>query len=202
MRAFWHQTRFMHLHPVMRYNPDKHHRRSIRLKGYDYSSPGGYFLTLCTHERKCLFGEIQNGRMILSDWGAIVAEEWKKSAQIRQEIELDVWVVMPNHFHGIVFITDVGVSGDSSQHPHRTDKKGIMPLMKPKSISSLMAGFKSATTKRINQLRNASVTPVWQRNYHDRIIRDEAALQTIRQYVRNNPQQWQIDQMHPENPSK
>jgi hypothetical protein len=83
---------------------DKHHRRSIRLPGYDYSQPGAYFVTICAYQRQCLFGEIIDGQMRLNQYGAIVADEWQKSSIMRREIELDAWVVMPNHFHGIVII--------------------------------------------------------------------------------------------------
>lgn len=91
----------------MQYNPDLHHRSSIRLKGYDYSQPGAYFITICTHNRACLFGHIVNGAMVLNDVGKIVADEWMKSDEIRNEIELDEWVVMPNHMHAIVMIRRV-----------------------------------------------------------------------------------------------
>lgn len=198
----------------MLYHPDHHHRHSYRLQGYDYSAPGAYFITLCAYQRQCLFGSIIDGQMQPNDLGQIVAEEWQKSSEIRQEIELDEWVLMPNHFHGIVWITPpdsptgVGAKGPSPlrqrEHPHppRVEKTGIMPLMKSRSLSSLVAGFKTITTKRINQLRNAPGTPVWQRNYYDHIIRHKDALQKIRQYVQTNPQKWQIDQLHPEIPSK
>ncbi len=196
----------------MPYNPQTHHRRSIRLQGYDYTTPGAYFITLCTHQRQCLFGDIVDGQMQLNAWGRIVADEWLKSATIRQEIELDEWVVMPNHFHGIVFIqsieTDrsVGANGDSvgangrsplqvSRHD-RSPQPGVAPSMQPRSLSSLIAGFKSATTKHINIARKAPGTPVWQRNY-DHIIRNEDALHQIRDYVQTNPCRWEGDRLHP-----
>lgn len=91
----------------MKYNPDKHHRRSIRLPGYDYSQSGAYFVTICAYQRQCLFGNVVDGRMVLNQYGAIVADEWQKSSVIRQEIELDGWMVMPNHFHGIVIIKNI-----------------------------------------------------------------------------------------------
>nr|VFJ44204.1 MAG: hypothetical protein BECKFW1821A_GA0114235_100619 [Candidatus Kentron sp. FW]VFJ58227.1 MAG: hypothetical protein BECKFW1821B_GA0114236_104011 [Candidatus Kentron sp. FW] len=92
----------------MIYNPDIHHRRSIRLRGYDYSQAGAYFVTICTQNQECLFGKIADGEMRLNDAGKIVAEEWTRSEVIRDEIELDEWVVMPNHFHGILVITGRG----------------------------------------------------------------------------------------------
>ncbi len=88
----------------MKFNPDKHHRRSIRLKEYDYSRPGAYFVTLCVHDRECLFGDITGGEICLNEYGKIVQTEWLKSSEIRNEIKLDVYQIMPNHFHGIVII--------------------------------------------------------------------------------------------------
>ena len=189
----------------MKYDPNKHHRRSIRLPGYDYSQPGAYFVTICAYQRQCMFGDIVDGQMRLNQYGAIVADEWQKSSTIRQEIELDEWVVMPNHFHGIVIINNpvgandnpVGANGRSPLHNDPTSQR-----MKPKSLSSLMAGFKSITTKKINILRDTPGTPLWQRNYYEHIIRNQDAMDKIRQYIIDNPVSWGIDQLHPDNPSK
>jgi putative transposase len=192
----------------MKYDLSKHHRKSIRLKGYDYSADGMYFITICAYQRNCLFGAIANGVMHYTEYGQILAEEWLKSAEIRQEIELGEWVIMPNHIHGIVIIdrpkpiNSVGAQGlaplqDASPRPislqnlslqptspqdvlpHPTSShQGVAPR-KPKSLSAFIAGFKMAVTKRINLARNAPGTPVWQRNYYEHIIRSEAAFQTI-----------------------
>jgi REP element-mobilizing transposase RayT len=96
-----------------------HHRRSIRLEGYDYSQPGAYFVTICTKDRCCLFGDVINGECKLDQFGRIVEEEWKRSTVIRREIELDDWVVIPNHMHGIVYIVydeTVGAHGRAPLH--------------------------------------------------------------------------------------
>jgi putative transposase len=179
----------------MHYNPEIHHRRSIRLKGYDYSTKGAYFLTLCTYQNECLFGEIINGEMYINEYGQIVTEEWMQSSIIRKEIELDESVVMPNHFHAIVFINPdiedtVGAQGIAPS------SEGIA-YRKSKSISTLVAGFKTAVTKRINILRNAPGNAVWQRNYYENIIRNENALDKIRQYTINNPSSWEVDKFYP-----
>ena len=199
----------------MNYNPDKHHRRSIRLKGYDYSLSGAYFITLCTYQRQCLFGQIVEGEMRLNPFGQIVADEWIRSVEIRQEIDFDEWVIMPNHMHGIVVIDAnknpnfnggphgdgnwVGAHGDGNwvgAHGRAPLRSGVAHR-KPKSLSSFVAGFKCAATKPINVLWNAAGTPVWQRNYYDRIIPNEISLQHIRNYIQNNPVTWQNDQLHP-----
>jgi putative transposase len=184
----------------MEYNPEIHHRASIRLKGYDYSSVGAYFATICTFQRECLFGEIIDGKMTLNEYGKIINDEWIKSSDIRQEIELDEWIVMPNHFHAIIFITTPKKLGVNTCSP--TSNNSPSPQMKPKSLSSLIAGFKSATTTRINTKRDAAGTPVWQRNYYENIIRNELMLENIRKYVQNNPISWEIDQLHPNVSSK
>ncbi|WP_353932223.1 transposase [Okeanomitos corallinicola TIOX110] len=201
----------------MTYNPNIHKRQSIRLKGYDYSQSGLYFITICCYQRECLFGNIINSQMILNNFGELIKEEWLKSAEIRKEIELDNFVIMPNHFHGIVIINqeinrdfiknnvdfldnNVGANGRSPLQQIQSSSLKIS--MKPKSLSSLIAGFKSATTKKINMIRNTPQNPVWQRNYYDHIIRNDESLARIREYVENNPLSWENDQLHPNNPSK
>ncbi len=175
----------------MSYDPEKHFRRSIRLKGYDYSRPGMYFVTLCTQNRECLFGEIVNSEMQLNEFGKIVDEEWRRSPEIRNEIELDEYSVMPNHVHGIITIigsTNVGAFGE---RPLNVDPNP--PRLKPKSLGSLITGFESSVTRRINQIRKTPGAKVWQRNYHDHIIRNEKELNIIRAYIRNNPKNWHKD---------
>ena len=161
-------------------------RRSIRLQGYDYSQAGAYFVTLCTQNRECLFGEIVNGEMRLNEAGRVVADEWINTAEIRDEIELDEWVVMPNHFHGILVIT-VG----------RGDRRVAPTGPQPRSIGAVMAGFKSAATKRINELRQTPGMKLWQRNYWEHIVRNEPELNRIREYIHNNPAQWVLDKLYP-----
>jgi REP element-mobilizing transposase RayT len=170
----------------MKYNPVKHHRRSIRLPEYDYSGSGSYFLTICAYQRQCLFGDVINGAMQLNDFGAIVAEEWQRSAIIRSNLELDAWVVMPNHFHGIVTINNpVGAQRVAplpicNQHANKLHRQ-------PQSLGSFVAGFKRSTTKRINEIKETPGVPVWQRNYYEHIIRNEETWHRLRQYIANNP---------------
>ena len=172
-----------------RYDPDEHLRRSIRLHGYDYSQAGAYFVTICTASREILFGEIVNHQMVLNEAGRIIEDEWLKSSRIRAEIELDAWVVMPNHFHGIVTITDVGGGGDRPVAPTGP---------RPRSVGAMVAGFKSAAGRRINAIRGTPGASVWQRNYYEHVIRYEAVLDVIRRYIAENPARWAED---PENPA-
>jgi len=196
----------------MKFDPAIHHRRSIRLEGYDYAGAGAYFVTICVQDKKCLFGEIVAGEMVLNDAGGIVADEWLKTARIRQEIELDEWVVMPNHFHGIVVITrrgdrpvalvgdaqgNSGDRGNSRYSGNSGDRRSPLPRgPQPKSIGALMAGFKSAATKRINELRQTPGTKIWQRNYWEHVIRNGVDLHEIREYIQNNPLKWELDNLY------
>jgi len=196
----------------MTYDPARHHRRSIRLKGYDYTQAGAYFVTLCVQGRECLLGAVTAGEMILNELGQIVREEWERSSEIRREIELDEFVVMPNHMHGIVWIIEpdnVRAHGGAPQPGSpapivRADGRPPQraPQRAPKSLGSFVAGFKSAATKRINEQRGMPGVPVWQRNYYEHIIRNDADLQRIREYIVNNPLKWDLDQLHPNHPSK
>ncbi len=180
----------------MKFNPDKHHRRSIRLKGYDYSRPGTYFVTLCVHDRECLFGYIRNGKICLNEYGKIVQTEWLKSSKIRIEINLDTYQIMPNHFYGIVIIKN----DDRDERPF-VPAGAIAPAfkMRPKSLSTLMAGFKSSVTTKINQSRGKYGKPVWQRNYYERIIRNDEELNRLRKYIIENPEKWDLDKKNPNN---
>ena len=164
-------------------------RRSLRLPNYDYSQAGAYFITVCTHGRELLFGDVIDSEMELNELGRIAAQEWLKSARLRDEIALDAWAVMPNHVHGIVLITDDRGKGDRPAAPAGP---------RPRSLGALMAGFKSAATKRINAQRSTPSASVWQRNYYERVIRNESALNRIRQYIADNPARWWED---PENPA-
>ncbi len=175
----------------MHHNSERPHRRSIRLKGYDYAQPGAYFVTVCTQNHECLFGTIVDGEMRLSKFGKIAQGEWLASADIRQEIRLDVFMVMPNHIHGVIWLVDddVGATGRSPLPPQGP---------KPRSLGAFVAGYKSAVTKRINRIRGTPGFPVWQRNYYDHIIRNEDELNRIREYIANNPLRWHLDRENPD----
>jgi putative transposase len=169
-------------------------RKSLRLQHYDYSQNGAYFITICSYNREYLFGDIVGQEMVLNKMGLIVQEEWAKSAKMRTEIKLDEFVVMPNHFHAIFFIDSRGDRPvarvfDIKQHSTVSGPKN-------RSVSSLIGGFKAAVTARINEMHRSPGTPVWQRNYHEHIIRDEKSLEKIRDYIAGNPANWQDDQLN------
>lgn len=176
----------------MVFDPAIHHRRSIRLRSHDYAAGGVYYVTICAEERRRLFGVVVNGRMALNEAGRAVRDEWLQSATLRHEIVLDEWAVMPDHLHAIVAIrnpTD-GNAGD----PQKGDPP-VAPLPNgpaPKSQGALIAGFKSASGRRINALRNTPGTPVWHRNYYEHIVRNDADLVRIRTYIRDNPAHYDV----------
>jgi len=167
---------------------DKYRIESVRLPGYDYSQPGAYFITIVTHNRQCLFGNIVDGEMIRNEFGELVKTEWSKTALIRPNIVIDAFVVMPNHLHGILIIT-----GSESGNGTTIEQFG-----KPtkNSIPTIVRLFKSTTTKQINQLRQTPMQPLWQRNYHEHVIRNDTELTRIRQYIINNPKKWEEDNMN------
>jgi REP element-mobilizing transposase RayT len=176
----------------MKYNPDIHHLRSIRLPVYDYTSSGAYFITICTHNRQNLFGEIVDGEMILNEYGEIVRDEWLNTGNIRSNIIIDEFVVMPNHVHGILIIGD----NRWGVWPYAPTNNGQIQSFKSpsKTIGSIVCGFKSTITKKINQIRNTPTNPIWQRNYYEHIIRNDDELNHIREYIINNPLQWELDE--------
>jgi putative transposase len=177
------------------------HRNSARLREFDYTSSGAYFITICAFQREPVFGQMFEGEMVLNDLGQLVFEEWNRSFEIRSELARDAFVVMPNHIHGVVWIleqnqTDVGHAsarvgvGATGRSPLRPDAPPGPPK---RSLGSFVAGFKSAITKRVNESRGTPGIPVWQRNYHDRIIRNDRELTAIRDYITANPANWSRD---------
>lgn len=172
--------------------PPKHHRNSIRLRQYDYASHGAYFVTICTALKRDLFGEIVDGQMRLNPLGQIVLEEWHRSSEIRTEIELDAFVVMPNHIHGIVWITRDSLDAPVGVHGRAPLRKSVA-YRPPRSLGSFVAGLKSAATRRINESRGIPGVPVWQRNYFERVVRANE-LEGTRAYILENPLRWQLQQ--------
>jgi len=202
-----------------KYNREKHHRRSIRLKGYDYAQAGAYFITVCTHGKENLFGEITNGEMQFNQYGEIVMQEWFQTEVLRLNVELDAFVVMPNHVHGIILITEKLYQNNNIINDRRgtascaprescaleqgtarcapTDETGFRTKMIAGSLPVIVRSYKAACTKRINQIRDSEGCKVWQRGYYDHIIRDEDDLSNIREYISNNPFGWVKDEYNP-----
>lgn len=185
----------------MAYDPKQHHRHSIRLKDYDYSSAGAYFVTICVHRGQCLFGQVDDNGMKLSPFGMIVINCWEDLPNHYPHVILDAFVVMPNHIHGVVVLEDNSVSGESTSG-REAKRAGYKPApTKRHSLSEIIRGFKTFSAKRINEIKNTQGVPFWQRNYYEHIIRNERAYVAIRDYILNNPANWDKDQLHPHAPS-
>ena len=168
------------------------HRRSIRMCGYHYSSCGAYFITICSFERKNIFGEIVDGKMLLNDYGLVVQEHWSAVPDHFPFAELSGHVVMPNHFHGIIFIN--AEEGEACLAPTmHTAFSTPRAVIKPNSLGAIIAAFKSSVTKRINELRRSPGSPVWQRNYFEHIVRNDEEMFQIQEYIESNPLKWELD---------
>ena len=173
-----------------KFDPQKHHRHSIRLNGYDYTQAGAYYITIVVYQRQHLFGEVVNGEMKLNELGQIAHDEWFKTALLRPYVILDKdeFIVMPNHIHGIIWIHhDLGAW---RRHAPTVEQFG-KPVSQ--SIPTIVRAYKSAVTYAINALQNQRGAILWQRNYYEHIIRDEKDLRAKRDYILSNPSNWEDD---------
>lgn len=172
-----------------KYDPTVHGRHTTRMYGIDYSNAGFYFITICTQGRKRLFGHVGNGEMRLNNLGRIVSDEWEHTFVVRPYVQRDEFVVMPDHMHMIVHISD-GNHFDDALHQTVGATRRVAPTGPPKqSIGAIVGQFKSKATKRIHFF--APDINVWQRNFHDRILRDPEELEYYRMYIRENPKRWE-----------
>jgi len=172
----------------MVFDPNIHHRKSIRLRGYDYAQNGLYFITICTDRRLPIFGAISEGMLNLNEAGEIAYEEWLKTQHIRRNIILHEFVVMPNHVHGIIEIV-----GADCIRPNCTEDIEEGRRHYASTIGDVIRGYKSAVTKVVRQLQANPGLQVWQRNYYEHVIRNEAAYLKIVDYIQTNPQRWLED---------
>lgn len=183
---------------ALSYDPDIHHRQSMRLKGYDYAQSGAYFVTVVTKDRLCLFGDVIEEKMCVNGPGAIVQKVWDELPTWFPTIRLDAFVVMPNHVHGIIVIHQpvgvplVGTQGDGDKATTR-----VAP-----TLGDIVGAFKSITTVRYTQgvkagLWNPFRERLWQRNYYEHVIRNESELNRAREYIVGNPVLWDRDRENP-----
>jgi REP element-mobilizing transposase RayT len=211
----------------MAYNPKKHHRKSVRLKGYDYASEGLYFITIVCQNKRQLFGYVENEELIFNDAGKHANQCWLDIPNYFPNINLHAHQIMPNHMHGIIEITyqDSSVRAKNISHPNKTGKnisiqidsldsldsldsniraKSVSPLPRSpvKTVGSVVRGFKTGVTMwfRLNHADKYPIgTPIWQRSFHDHIIRDDSAYQNISNYILNNPKKWEQDKFNHSN---
>jgi putative transposase len=187
-------------------DPAIHNRHSIRLPGYDYSQAGAYFITICTHNHECLFGDIfvgagsepaptERAQMQLNEYGEIVKNTWEDLVNHVGNIELGEFVIMPNHIHGIIIIAgkvSIGsrfVGAGSEPAPTTTTKH------KQHALPEIVRQLKTFSARRINKKRGTPGMPVWQRNYYEHVIRNDKSYDEIACYINNNPMQWEMDQL-------
>lgn len=179
-------------------------RRTIRLMNYDYSQEGLYSVTVCCQDKICRFGEVGNGVMVLNGAGKIAHDEWLRTLQLRTNIELGEFIIMPNHMHGIIIIKskDVGANciRPNDENVYNTGvcntplQEKINELSSPsQTLGTLIRGYKASVTKKIRQLYNIENLSIWQRNYYEHIIRNEESHHKITDYIINNPYNWEND---------
>ena len=169
-------------------------RKQLRMEEYDYSEGGWYFVTICTSKRKIHFGEIRNNLMCLNEFGTIVCKQWLWLQKQYPYIRLDLWVVMPNHFHGIIEITHGKdnpriVQGNGHPIAHTTNTPEYQ--RRHNTLSQTINAFKTTSSKYIHLAKNFDFR--WQRSFHDEIIEDESHLNNARRYILNNPRRWWRD---------
>jgi len=171
-------------------------RRSIRMPKFDYASGGVFFVTICVKGRECLFGEVVECQMRLNEAGRLAVDCWESIAVHRRNVELDTYVVMPNHVHGLLRVAPVGATLAS---PSSEPALRVAHGPPPNSIGAIVGAFKADVSRRMNRLRLARRHSVWQRDYHDHLVRNDRALDRIRNYIAANPARWSTD---PENPER
>ena len=183
----------------MPYNKDIHHRRSLRLQHFDYTSAGVYFITICTNQRACIFGHMAAGATQPSDAGKIILSVWDEIPVHYPNVKTDGFVVMPNHIHGIIGINAPASPAIPPLVGTRFTLRVQGPLrgIAPKTIGEIVRAFKARCTHAINKSQSAQGISIWQRNYYEHIIRNENDLTAIREYITNNPLQWDLDTNNP-----
>ncbi|MCX6634266.1 MAG: transposase [Acidobacteria bacterium] len=190
----------------MGFDPDKNHRRSIRLKGYDYTQPGAYFVTICTYQRECLLGRIESGQVVLSDTGETARSVWDGLPSRFPSVGLDEYVIMPNHVHGIILVGAQFIAPDP--------KGGLTDHLPP--LGEVVRAYKATVTRLIRRKDDDTTNPGamgkgvmnhaptgfgWQRGFYEHVIRNEAELMAIREYVLGNPARWNEDENNPACPN-
>jgi REP element-mobilizing transposase RayT len=172
-----------------RHDPQRHHRRSIRLAGWDYASPAVYFVTICTHNRENLFDDPRFRKVAERLWRAIPHRPHAC------RVSLDQWILMPNHLHGLIILGRADPGAPSAQPPSPGGPAGAASG----SLGAIIGNYKSVAMRRINRLRQTPSMPVWQRNYYERIVRNQRQLDAFRRYIIENPTRWATDGDNPDN---
>ena len=154
-------------------------RKQPRLTSFDYATPGAYFITICSHDKQVIFGNVRDGRVVLNTLGQLVDSHWRKLPEHWPHASVDLYVVMPNHLHGILMLESVDETGQAA------------------SATTIVGGFKSGVTKEWRLLSQDRMATIWQRGFYDRVIRDEDELRAVQEYIQNNPLRWELDRDNP-----
>lgn len=170
-----------------------HNRKSIRLPFYDYSEAGYYFITICSFDKKKIFGKIINGKMYETEIGKIVREEWKRTSGLRLNVSLGSFILMPNHIHGII-IMNYRIESSLFTSPEHKNIRGF--TSPSNSLGAIMKGFKAAVTSQVNKIENLPSIKIWQKNYYERVIRNQAEYIKIDEYIRRNVELWGKDKFY------
>ena len=172
-------------------------RRRMRLEGYDYSTPGAYFVTACTQDRRPLFGRVIDGRMAANPLGTVVEDCWDELPDHYDSLALDAFILMPNHVHGVILLQD---------EPNNTSVgAGLQPAIprndaaRRHGLPEIVRAFKTFSARKINRMRASTGASVWQRGFYDHVIRDEDELDRVRTYILDNPRKWSEDPDNPDN---
>jgi putative transposase len=178
---------------VLRMHGARHHRRSIRLRDYDYSQAGYYYVTICTQDRVCRFGRVRGEHVYLNRMRLVVKRWWAWFPRQYPYVILDSGVIMPNHLHEIVVIANENVCRGGL----RTAPTPVLPSRK--ALGRLIGAFKTVSTKEINKIMRIPGRRIWQRSFYEHVIRNEAELNSRREYIMNNPLKWELDRNNPAN---
>lgn len=168
-------------------------RKSLRIKGYDYSKNGLYFVTICCQDMECLFGEVKEGEMVFNEEGVFANKCWEEIPEHFPNVKLHEYIIMPNHVHGIIEIVEEKAQGEQNIAPVKEKQFHEFGKIIPRSVGSIVRGFKIGVTKHLRQNYSNEFPKsrkIWQRNFHDRIIHTNSAYVNIVNYIRDNPKNW------------
>jgi len=193
----------------MKYDAEIHHRRSIRLEGYDYSRDGAYFVTICAQDRRCVFGDVVDGKMQLNPIGKIVHEQWVAIPEYFQTVELDAYIIMPNHIHGIIIVgaplagalVNGALNNGALVNGVEINKIKRATARVAPTVGQIVGAYKSLCVHQVLKWikcnsPDSKLGQLWQRNYWEHIIRHESELESIREYIRDNPARWNLDELN------
>lgn len=182
---------------ITKFDPLVHHRHSFRMKGYDYSLAGAYFVTITTHQRIYLFGDVVKDEIVLNPYGRVAFEQWIRLGKRFHQSDFSKFVIMPNYIHGIISIVRGAAEESQVSSVQNPPLRPYLTKLASNSLGVIVRAYKAAVTYRINAMRGFTDPPIWQRNYYDHIIRNEEDYEAIWNYIETNPRKWIDDRLNP-----